>query len=75
MIKSEDIKTAEDAMSRAMSMTTVHVGEALMNQEGLLLPDVHKFFLQKLNDVPLLLQTLAKEKCHKYILHCGEQFA
>ena len=53
---------AEDAMSRAMSMTTVHVGEALLNQDGLLLPDVHKFFLQKLNDVPLPLPTSAKEQ-------------
>ena len=45
MIRLEDVKTADDGMSRAMSLTTLHVGEALMNQEGLLLPDVHTFFL------------------------------
>ena len=51
MIKSEDIKTAEDAMSRAMSMTTVHVGEALLNQEGLLLPDVLFNFYECFSDI------------------------
>ena len=44
-IKPEQIKSIEDAISMAMSMTTVYVGEALLQQEGLLLPDVHNFFL------------------------------
>ena len=45
IIKPEQIKSIEDAISMAMSMTTVYVGEALLQQEGLLLPDVHNFFL------------------------------
>ena len=44
MIKLEDMQNEEDAVRRAMSMTTVHVGEALLHQEGLLI-----VFLQKLN--------------------------
>ena len=45
IIKPEQIKSIEDAISMAMSMTTVYVGEALLQQEGLLLPNVHNFFL------------------------------
>jgi hypothetical protein len=60
MVRLEDVKTADDAISRAMSLTTLQVGEAIMNQEGLLLPDIHNFFLEKLNDAPL--PTLTKEQ-------------
>ena len=35
MIMLEDRKDREDLISRAMSMTTLHVGEALLHQEGL----------------------------------------
>ena len=45
IIKPEQIKSIEDAISMEMSMTTVYVGEALLQQDGLLLPDVHNFFL------------------------------
>ena len=31
-------------------MTTVYVGEAILRQEGLLLPNVHKFFLGRLKE-------------------------
>ena len=49
MLKLEDIKNDEDAIDRAMSMTTVRVGEAILVQQGLLLPDVHNYFLQQIN--------------------------
>ena len=39
------LEASEDAVNRAMSMTILHVGVAPMNQEGLLLPDVHNFNL------------------------------
>ena len=44
------LNSVDDAINKAMSMTTVHVGEAPSRQEGwavegLLLPDVHAFFL------------------------------
>ena len=62
MIMLEALKTTEDAVNRAMSITILHVGEALMNQEGSLLPDVYySFFMQKLHDAPML--TSAKEQC------------
>ena len=35
-----DVIGVDDAINRAMSMTTVHV-EVLLRQEGLLLSDVH----------------------------------
>ena len=38
-----DVKSVDDAIDREMSITVVHVGEALLRQEGLLLPDVHTF--------------------------------
>ena len=37
-----DVKTLDDAIGQAMNMTTVYVGEAILRQEGLLLPNVHK---------------------------------
>ena len=36
MLKPEQVISADDAVSRAMSVTTVYVGEALLQQEGLL---------------------------------------
>ena len=41
-----DVIGVDDAINRAMSMTTVHV-EVLLRQEGLLLSDVRAFFLEK----------------------------
>ena len=49
MLKPEQVVSADDAVSRAMSVTTVYVGEALLRQEGLLLPDVHNSFIQEIN--------------------------
>ena len=49
MLKPEQLISADDAVSRAMSMTTVYLGEALLRQEGLLLPDVHNSFIQEIN--------------------------
>ena len=43
MLKLEQVISADDAVSRAMSVTTVYVGEALLQQEGLLLPVIHLF--------------------------------
>ena len=40
-----DVNSVDDAIYRTMSMTTVHVGEALMRQERLLL---HAFFLREM---------------------------
>ena len=39
--------SVNNAVSRAMSMATVFVGEALLQNEGLLLPDVHNFFIKE----------------------------
>ena len=39
-----DVKSADDAINRAVHMTVVHVAEALVRQEGLLLPDVYKLY-------------------------------
>ena len=38
-----DIHTADQALSYAAHMSAVHVGEALLNQTSLLLPDVFDF--------------------------------
>ena len=50
ILKPEQVVSVDDAVSRAMSITTVHVGETLLRQEGLLLPAVHNFFIQKINE-------------------------
>ena len=44
IIHVNDVKTVDDDIGRAMSMTTVYVGEAILRQEGLLLPNVHNLF-------------------------------
>ena len=49
MIHVSDIKSADDAINRAVYMTVVHVVEALVRQEGLLLPDVYNYFLEEMN--------------------------
>ena len=49
MIHVSDVKSADDAINRAMHMTVVHVAEALVRQEGLLLPDVYNYFLEEMN--------------------------
>ena len=36
IIHVSDVKNVDDAISRAMSMTTVYVGEAILRQEGLM---------------------------------------
>ena len=38
-----------NAINRAVHMTVVHVAEALVRQEGLLLPDVYNYFLEEMN--------------------------
>ena len=48
-MQASDVKSVDDAISRAMSITIVHVGEALLRHEGLLLPDIHNFFTGELN--------------------------
>lgn len=37
-------------LKHAMSMTTVYVGGAILRQEGLLLPNVHNFFLEQMKE-------------------------
>ena len=49
MIHVSDVKSADDAINRAVHMTAVHVAEALVRQEGLLLPDVYNYFLEEMN--------------------------
>ena len=44
-----EVKNIENAISRAMSLTTIEVGEALLNQEALLLPAVHESFVTKVS--------------------------
>ena len=64
-----------------MSMTTVHVGEALLHQEGLLLPNVHNLFLQKLNSYqPISTSVVLPTESHvifictmtSFLVCCGE---
>ena len=50
ILKPKQVVSVDDAVSRAMSITTVHVGETLLRQEVLLLPAVHNFFIQKINE-------------------------
>ena len=47
IISPQHIKNVEDDINRAMKITTVYVEEVLLEQEGLLLPDVHNYFLQQ----------------------------
>ena len=49
MIHVSDVKSADDAINRAVHRTVVHVAETLVRQEGLLLPVVHNYFLEEMN--------------------------
>ena len=49
-----DNKTIESAISYTCNITAVHVGEALLKDTALLLPDVLTFFRQKLEEVTQL---------------------
>ena len=49
VLQVHEVKTIENATSRAMSLTTIEVGEALLNQEALLLPAVHASFVTKVS--------------------------
>ena len=49
VLQVHEVKNIENAISRAMSLTTIEVGEALLNQEALLLPAVHESFVTKVS--------------------------
>ena len=48
------IHTPHQALSYAAHMSAVHVGEALLNQTALLLPDVFDYFHEKLQEITKL---------------------
>ena len=45
------LHTLEDALTYAAKTTAVHVGETLLKQNALLLPDVYDYFLNKLKTI------------------------
>ena len=54
MIHVSDVKSADDAINRAVHMDVVHVTEALVRQEGLLLRVVYNYFLEEMNTCAIL---------------------
>ena len=49
-----DVRTLEQAILYASRITAVHVGETLLKQNALLLPDVYEFFQHKLHEISQL---------------------
>ena len=46
-----DIHTPDEALSNAAQSSGIHVGEALLKHNALLLPDVYNIFLDKLTEI------------------------
>ena len=65
IIHVNDIETVDDAIGRAMIMTTVYVGEAILRQEGLLLPNVHNFFWEQMKEC---ISIPSRALCSSYIV-------
>ena len=47
----QSVKTIEDAVTRTMAQTSIHVAETLLRQKALPLPVVHEFFSSCLSEM------------------------
>ena len=63
----------QGACDVAVNATIAHVGEQLLHQQAILLPDVHDFFLQQQNQILManeIIWNSQKHLPHFLILYC-----